>query len=169
MVAAVSQSAEPDGDLFTDFSRYPGSIEFRVVVPEYATRDREFLYFPLPASLQNLLNLRADERANPLLLSRNHRRSVAVEMALPAGFVADYLPTALDARDVAGAGIRVSISTREAGTPAEPKLTYGADADIPCDVVAAQRYAELLNLDKSLSHRRSTIVLLRTGPAPAGP
>lgn len=81
-IAKVSQSALLEGEFKTDFSTYPGVIEFTVKIPNFAVLDGDFLYLTTPGTFRNFFSLRADNRENPLYIKsyKNDRINVLVRL-----------------------------------------------------------------------------------------
>ncbi|MFC1451765.1 DUF3857 domain-containing protein [Verrucomicrobiota bacterium] len=161
LVGRISVAAQAEGDLFTDFSGYPGVVELSVRIPDYAVRDGPFLYFALPDSLHGSLVLRSDSRANPLYLSRKMRRNVLMEIAVPPGFAPAVLPASFRDAGMAdgAASAYMRCETVEAGSGTVIEVSAGVE--IGPGIVAPEHYAALLDLDRRLSHHRSRTVLLR--------
>ena len=168
MIALVSQGAEADGELKTDFSGYPGVIEFAVRIPRFAASDGWFLYFLFPEFLENVLDMKADTRTNPLLFANRREKKVRLEIVAPPGFQPAYLPPDIHLRDAAGAGIAVSAHVSAESRKEGLTVVAEATAWMAPAVAPAARYRELLDLDEALSRKHARTVLLRVErPAPA--
>jgi len=85
-VAKIAQSAEAAGELKTLYRTYPGTETLSVRVKRFAVREGDRLYFSLPGTLENLLNLRAETRRNPLYRPQPRRIAVAAAVIPPEGF-----------------------------------------------------------------------------------
>lgn len=160
MVADVSQAAEARGDLMTDFSGYPGVIEFSSHIPRYAVRDGDFLYFTAPGSFATLLPVRSDTRANPLYLGWRYSGSREVVARIPAGFGVEIQAAEFDKSDVAGVGISVRQTVTEEGSGGRT-FVLKTEADLAPAMIDPLRYREILDLDRVLSHKKARTVVLR--------
>jgi transglutaminase-like putative cysteine protease len=85
MVAELSQAAEAQGDLVTEFDRYPGRQWFAVKIPRFAIRSGNRLYFTLPGETPQLAALRADRRTHPLYRSDLFTMTLNYRVVLPQG------------------------------------------------------------------------------------
>ncbi len=159
MLADLSQSAEPVGDLETDFTAYPGTESFTAKVAKFAVRDGQYLYFSLPASFGNLFALRADERTNDYYLDDDLDVRFTTTIHLPPGFAAPLLsPEQLDVKIPAGLGtVSVQRSTSADGTVLVFTHTAKADAGI----IPAASYGELFELNRRLGQSSARTVLLQ--------
>lgn len=164
-VAGLSQNAEAKGDLQTDFAGYPGTERFAARVANLAVRDGDYLYLTLPRSLHNLLGLRADERANPLFWGGPRRFRIVTRLTLPPDFDQTVLQPQeffWNAPEAAGS-VWVSVAREGASS-----LRIIHDVDLKAAVLPATVYANLLEVNRRLSHPAAGTVLLRRAP-PAQP
>jgi hypothetical protein len=149
----LSQAARADGDLVTDFDAYPGVETFGATVERFAVRDGDYLYLNLPASLGNLLGLRADTRHNDLYWS---------DILLPPGFQTPLLvPEQIlwEAPDGAGSVTVTCASDDEA----ETDLTIRHQVDLGPALLEPDLYDQLLEMNRTLSHPRNATLLLSNG------
>lgn len=160
-VGGISQAAEAEGDLVTDFSRYPGRIEYSVKIPQYAVRDGEHLYFTLPQALDQVFTLRTDQRENPLYLDERGSRHICVTAHLPAGFETVMQPANQRLAGLAGARIDVQVSGGAAKDGAKVPLVVQSDVERTPAIVTQSDYSRLVEWDRVLSHRRARTVVLR--------
>ena len=163
-VARISQAAKPVSDLISEFDKYPGTESFTVSVPNYAVPDGDYLYFSLPASLTNLLRLRADERSNPLSWSEPRRTRLTTTVELPLGYQTPVLlPDEivwLAPEDAGTVLVRVSMTSPET-KPGAKRLEVSHVVDLDPAIISADEYDELLKINRALSHARARTVLLR--------
>ena len=161
LVAGISQGAEAVGDLETDFSAYPGTVSFTVKARDYAIRSGDYLYFRFPELFDGLFRLRSRSRENPMVLPVSRNRTLTVLCELPAGFDVVILPEDWSCDDVAGADI--DISSRLSGNDAGGKSVLRFDAKVRTDpnIISPSHYSAMLDVEKRLSHKQATTVLLR--------
>jgi hypothetical protein len=158
----LSQAARADGDLVTDFDAYPGVETFGATVERFAVRDGDYLYLNLPASLGNLLGLRADTRHNDLYWSDFRRLEVTTDILLPPGFQTPLLvPEQIlwEAPDGAGSVTVTCASDDEA----ETDLTIRHQVDLGPALLEPDLYDQLLEMNRTLSHPRNATLLLSNG------
>jgi transglutaminase-like putative cysteine protease len=159
-VAAISQSAEPDGDIKVDFSHYPGTEELSVKVKRFAISDGNYLHFQLPESLENLFRLWADSRQTPYLIAETEDVRIDVTVNLPEGYRCLAMPTELHLKLPQGIG-EVGIVTKMTGETGQGKTVKTAYAAlVPPQVVETRDYAKLLDLCQSLTHPETRTFLL---------
>ncbi|MCE9614268.1 MAG: DUF3857 domain-containing protein [Lentisphaerae bacterium] len=164
-IAAISQAAVPEGDLVTDFSRYPGRVEFTVTLPGYAVRDDEFLYLALPQSLERVFNLRSDHRLTPYYLTERGNTCGRVTVHLPEGFAVVMRPDDQHLDNFAGTRLDAQVTVEPPDGEAGYLLVSQTDVWREPAVVSPQDYQKLVEWDRLLSHRRArTVVLKSTGP-----
>jgi len=158
MLGAVSQAAEAEGELRTDFTGYPGLVEFTARVPRYAVRDGEYLYAALPEMLGGFVNLKSGERRTPLYFGAAARRKVRVRLELPAGFRLEHAPEALPRAAAPALEAAAQVSAADGGA-----LALEAEVAVTPGLVPAARYAEVLKLTQTLAHPRRRTAILRQG------
>lgn len=159
LLAGLSQSAEPVGDLVTDFASYPGTETYTAKVPKFAVRDGRYLYFSLPASFGNLFALRADERTNDYYLEDDLDVRYTTSVHLPPGFAAPLLaPEQLDVKVPAGLGT-VSVQRSASADGTVIVLTHTATA--AAGIIPAAVYGELFELNRRLGQSSARTVLLQ--------
>lgn len=164
MVADISQAAVADSDLVTDFDSYPGVESFSVRAAKYAVRDRDFLYFELSQSLSHLLGLRSDTHENPFFQDRDESLCVSTVVELPAGFTRVVLaPEQRHWQLPAGGGtVRVSVATEQQQGGAL-RLVVTHEVDLNPFLVGSDGYAELLEIERQLTHAKARTVLVTRG------
>jgi hypothetical protein len=132
-----------------------------VDIEDFAIRDGDFLYLALPRSAAGFLSARSDTRVNPLYLSRPRRTTLRTEVELPAGFGVKILPDTILRRNVAEAGIEVNHRTRTHKKGESLMAFCDTDAGYDPAVIEPFRYKDLLDLDRSLSHRKARTIVLK--------
>ncbi len=161
LIALLSQGAETNGALTTDFAVYPGVIEFAVRLPRYAVADAGYLYGTFPEFLDTVLDVKADTRANPLLLYNRYEKKLTLEIAIPAGYRVEYLPADTRVQDAAGAGLDLSAQARVEERKEGRTVVVEAHALRGPAIVPAARYRELLELDEALSRKQWRTLVLK--------
>jgi transglutaminase-like putative cysteine protease len=164
MVADISQAAVADSNLVTDFDSYPGVESFSVRAAKYAVRDGDFLYFELPQSLSHLLGLRSDTHENPFFQDRDESLRVSTVVELPAGFTHVVLaPEQRHWQLPAGGGtVRVSVATEQQQGGAL-RLVVTHEVDLNPFLVESDGYAELLEIERQLTHAKARTILVTRG------
>lgn len=153
MLTALSQSAEPDGELVTKYDTYPGVERFTAMIHRFAVRDGKYCYFTLPRAMTGTLPADADTRSNPLLHPRRLRREVIYRVELPASVTAvRMVPDDLAWRGPAGLGRIESESGVDTSENGGPVITIRRRASLDPAVLPAARYAEVLEIDRRLAH-----------------
>jgi len=158
LAAGIAQAAQLDGALTTDFSKYPGTISYTVRVPNYAVCEGDYLYFQLPAELENVLKLRSDSRDNPLYWNQPQRGTTVTSVRLPAAFTTlELQPQSLTWRAPRKAG-QIDIATK---ADAGPGFTITQNIDLQPALIPADDYRDLLDANRTLSHPRMKTILVR--------
>jgi transglutaminase-like putative cysteine protease len=168
MLGELSQAATACGELVTDFTRYPGVIELEAQAPRYAVRLGDYLQFPLPVGLDDVLNPRADSRENPLYLSSPIHVRRTVSVAYPSSFAVCHAPEPLRLDKRGGLPLRASSEVATARQDGVALLTTQFEAQAGPAIVPSDLYEEFLRQDRLLSHARVRHVLLKAGALPAG-
>ncbi len=165
-LARISQSAEAEGALMTEFDAYPGVESFTARVKGLAVRDGEFLYLTSPTSLTGLLGTRADERTNPLYWAVPVRRRIVTTVTCPEEVSRVILaPALMNWQAPVGAGrVRVALTGVDglADAPGAATLRLVHEAELAPAVIPAAAYPELLETDRRLGHMRARTLLLST-------
>jgi transglutaminase-like putative cysteine protease len=162
-LAKFSQGAVAEGPLRTDFSGYPGQVEFTVRLPAYGVRDGDYLYVALPETFDRLFALRSDRRALPLFLDVNGVWKTQCRLDVPAGFEVVMAPPARRFNGVANTSIELS-SASERTDGVESVVLQGEVFRAPA-IVDPGDYPRLVEWDRTLSHRRARTIVLRLAPA----
>ncbi len=158
-VAGISQRAEPDGDLVTDFERYPGEERFSVKVDLYAVREGDFLLLHLPG-LGPVLPMRADRRTHGIWWTDRGRETTTLRVRPPEGVRPALWPPALD-----WAADGEAVAVRQSARPApdgEGWIVERTVARTPALIPAVQ-YGALLEAQRTLAHRRNRLLLFEVG------
>ena len=159
MIASLSQSARPAGDLVTAFDAYPGRESFKATWSRFAVRDGDKLYFELPGSLGGLFRFMADSRENPLYRGGDRRVDISATIALPPEFTRVLLlPPEVSWREP-GTGSTVTVGARLV-KGASPRLEVTWSACLVPAVIPASEYPRMLAIMRELSHPRARMVLL---------
>ena len=146
----------------TDFTSYPGVESFSVRASKYAVRDGDYLYFELPQSLSGLFGLRSDTHENPFYQGRDQSIRVSTTIELPPEF--SQVVLAPDEGDwqlpADGGTVRVSVSNqgREGDGPVRLAVTH--EVDLNPFILEADRYPELVEIDKQLTHAQARTILV---------
>jgi transglutaminase-like putative cysteine protease len=165
-VSGLSQNALAVGDLVTDFAAYPGTERFTARVTNLAIRDGDFLYLSLPATLNNLLGLRADQRTNPIYWGGPRRFRIVTDITLPPEFTETVLAPAEFFWSAPAEAGSVWVGVRRDGA-ASLRLIH--DVDLKPGILSAADYGDLLEVNRKLSNPAAGTLLLRRTPAPAQP
>ena len=168
--AQLSQAAEAESDLVTDYGSYPGVEAFTVGIDRYAVRSGKYLYLALPGGLGDIFRLRADRRVNPLYRAEPMRSLTAYEIELPpatAGVL--VVPADLSWDGPAGLG-RVTVTQKEtAGPEGRVIIEIRQETDMHPAVVPEENYAALLDIHRRTTHADMRTVLIeldRSGVSP---
>ena len=163
LVSSISQAAQPKGFYITDYESYPGTEEFSVTAQGYATRQGNYLYLDLPGLIRALDGVSGETRKNPLYLSQNKKRSITLDVALPAGIkTVQFLPPENETQPVRHSG-KISLNTRleYIGESSRPvKLIIRQDMDLDPAVIMPEEYPQIVETHRVLSHPRSHMILL---------
>lgn len=163
-IAKFSQGAVAEGPLRTDFSAYPGQVEFTVRLPSFGVRDGDYLYVALPETFDRLFALRSDRRSLPLFLDVNGVWKTQCRLDVPPGFEVVMAPPARRLNGMANTSIELSSAVERTDGVAS-LLLQGEVARTPA-IVEPGDYARLVEWDRALSHRRARTIVLRLTPAP---
>jgi hypothetical protein len=162
LVSEISQGATADSNLVTDFHSYPGSERFSVLVKRYAVRDGEFLHFELPGPLNQLLGLRSDMRENPFYLDRDVNLRVSTVVELPEGFSGVVFTPGEQQWHLTDDRGTVQVSTSRQDHVGDSPITLGFVHEIALSpfLVEAEGYRNLVEIEKTLTHRKARTVLV---------
>jgi hypothetical protein len=161
LVAEISQSAEAQGNLLTQYGTYPAERAFSVRSPRYAVRDGRFLYVTLPRARDGL-GLRADRREQPLFRPAPLRARTVYRVTLPRGdWHVERAPQALTWKAPAGMGrVIVGVDRRRDGL-GRHVIEIARTLDLQPAVVPAADYPALLEMQRRLDHPDSRTLLVR--------
>jgi len=168
-VAQISQAATAEGELETAFDSYPGVEQFTVRVPRYAVPSGGYLYFTMPASLQDLFGFRSETRDNPIFWSAPRRIAIRTTLTLPQEFATLVLqPAEIEWKAPQSAGVvRVLATRREEAATAQAAPSGGKGACCVIEqtmnllpaMIPAMDYDELLHIQSLMNHPSARTVL----------
>ncbi|MDR0867979.1 MAG: DUF3857 domain-containing protein [Planctomycetota bacterium] len=163
-LANLAQAATAASDYVTDFSAYPGKIEFTARVPKYAVEDNGFLYLGLPETLRRLFDFRSAKRTNPLFIGEDQRLRINTVITLPENFRPLIYPPKLLWHSPIEENSRVEIETRYGGAGAGEGnvLRVTQNAQLTATYYDVALYPELLKIQAALTHGDKRTVLLVT-------
>ncbi len=158
LVSGISQSAKAVSDLFTDYSRYPGKLEYSVYAPRYGVNDGSYLYFVLPGGLGDLLRYRSNERTLPLAWENYVDNVTEYIVMLPDGYEPAILPGNFVWQAPEGAGV-IDVTAEYDEMANAIHVVQIADLD-PALIPAAE-FADILEAGRRLSHPGMRTILLK--------
>jgi len=159
MISEMSQSAKLEGDINFDFKNYPGKTEFTVTIPNYAVREKDFLYFVLPKTLGNFFKINSEARESPVYWSSPVKSKTVMEITLPEGFNKfELIPPTIEWEAPENGGTFKCESKVVPGKNPVLNVTYLSDFN-PA-IIPAEDYGSLLTINRKLSHPRMAIVLV---------
>ncbi|MDD3952363.1 MAG: DUF3857 domain-containing protein [Lentisphaeria bacterium] len=159
MLAELSQSASSIVDLKTEFEIYPGSVRYTALVEDFAVTTDNYCHFEFPETLARLLQLWGDQREEALYWGNRSTRQVEIAIRLPSDFrIIELCPEDFEWTSPEKNG-RVSIKRLK--TQSQNELRYLLEADLGAEIIPAEKYPDILELDRRLSHPAARTVLLR--------
>ena len=158
MVATISQSAKPVSKLITDYSSYPGKLDFSVFVKKYAVQDGNYLYFSVPDSLGGLLKYRSNKRVNPLAWKREINSTYECNIVLPNGYKPLIMPQNFNWQAPNNAG---QISVQVKYFPRVNAIRIVQMVDLQPALIPAKKFAEILKASRTLAHPSMRTILLK--------
>lgn len=163
LVGAVSQAAEPVGELETDLQGYPGVQRYRARAERYAVRAGDTLTLLLPGTGAPLVPLRGDRREQPLWIQGNRQvEAWTARVVLPAATREVVIaPPDRDWLLPAGLG-RLTCTTRQRRL-ADGRLEVELRRDTVREsaVVPPEQYPALLEINRRLAHPEMRTLVVR--------
>lgn len=158
LVSSVSQSAQADGDLLTDYTTYPARQQFAVTAERYAVLDGDLLYLNLPMNLAGLLPYTIAKRNDPLFNDDYTRLSQTCIITLPEGYEPGILPPLYrwDAPENGGHIQIEPVYDEEAH-----QIRIFASAELNPAIIPVEDYPKLLKAHQDLAHAKMRTVLLK--------
>lgn len=159
MLAELSQSATAVTDLKTEFQTYPGLLRFSAKVADFAVVSDGFYYFEFPEDLSRLLRPWGDERIEPLYWPRALRQQTELVIRLPSTYrTLELCPQDFSWRSPDKLG---EISIKRQKTASKNELRFLLEADLGAEIISADKYGEILEVNRKLAQPASRTVLLR--------
>ncbi len=169
IIAALSQAAEPIGQLTTVFDNYPGLESLTVEIPTFAVRENDYLYWQLPGfPLKNIFSTGEKTRNNPFYQQQRLLARTTWMMHLPENtHTIDLMPAATPLRFVLpenGGQITISseigyVEDDEAKRPAT--LSVSVDIDLQPTVIPVELYHQLEQINMVITKRLLQTVMLK--------
>ena len=164
MVSSVSLSAKPISDLKTDYSSYPGKLEFTVKVDDYAVRQGDYLFLKLPGLLSAFDWLEKEKGNSPVYRGIYARSITDLEILLPEGTeMVEVTPPEDLVLKLVDNG-RISYETRY--EPPDNKAPGGRilvkqTIDLRPMVIPPEAFTEMSELNRRLSLPAARMLVLR--------
>jgi transglutaminase-like putative cysteine protease len=159
MVSALSQSARAVSDLETDYSTYPGKMEYSLHAPQYGVRDGEYLYFTLPDDiLGGLLKYRSNARTLPLAWENYVDQIAEFIIVLPKGYEPVILPENFTWQAPQNAGM---IDVALEYSPLAHAIRMVQIADLRPALIPAEDFPEIIAAGQRLAHPDMRTILLK--------
>ena len=156
LLAALSQSATPDGDLVTNYD-YPGTLKYAANIPRYAVRTGDYLYFQLPGAITAPTPAAADTRLYPLYIPAPVDIERHWNIQLPADAEVQSIPENITWTGPGNYGA-VEVKTINTGR----SLLITETIHLLPAVIPAADYTSLLEINRRLSQPAQWRVLLKT-------
>ncbi len=158
LVSGVSQAAKAASELITDYSTYPGKMEYSVYAPRYGVQDGDYLYFTIPGGIGNLLKYRSNERTLPLAWP-NHVDSITEYIVmLPDGYEPAIMPRDFTWQAPNGAGM-INITVEY--SPLAHAIRMVQLADIQPALIPANDFPDIIEAGRQLAHPDMRTILLK--------
>ena len=159
MLADLSQSASSIIDLKTEFEVYPGSVRYTALVEDFAVTSDNYCHFEFPETFARLLRLWGDQRQEALYWSDRNTRRLEIAIRLPSDFrIIELCPEDFTWTSPKKNG---TVSIKRLKTQSQNELRYLMEADLGSEIIPAEKYPDILELDRRLSHPAARTVLLR--------
>ncbi len=162
MVAEISQAAVADSNLVTNFDSYPGTETYSVQVKRYAVRDGDYLYFELPRSLGHLFGLRSDTHESPYYQDGDQSLRITTIIELPKSYSNVVLAPGQRQWKLPAAGgtAQVRVTKQDPSGEGPSTLTFTHEVDLDPFILESANYADLLDIEKQLTHAEARTVLV---------
>ena len=159
MLSALSQSATAVTDLKTEFHIYPGVLRFTAKVADFAVVSDDFYYFEFPEDFRRLLRPWGDERIEPLYWPSRVRQQIELVIRLPSTYrTLELCPQDYSWRSPSKLG---NICIRRLKTASKNELRFMLEADLGAEIIDADKYDEILEVNRRLAQPASRNVLLK--------
>jgi len=161
LVSSISQSAKPEGELMTMFTRYPGVEEFSVTVDKYAVRDGKLLYLNIPEMLNGLIQTASKRRENPLYVQNGININKEFSIIMPENYAEASILPAGDIMDFPGqSGSVIDITSHEKSIDGRTALLIRQNIELKPYLYSKSQYDYLLKLNEKISHPRMRSILV---------
>ncbi|QBG47477.1 DUF3857 domain-containing protein [Verrucomicrobia bacterium S94] len=158
MINAVSQSAKAATELITDYTTYPGKLEYAVTAERYAVTDGEYLYFSVPGGLGGLLSYRSNERTLPLAWGNYVDSIIEYSITLPEGYEPAILPRTFSWQAPQGAGlVEIAVEYSEKNHT----IRMVQMADLKPALIPGKDFPDIIQAMKKLAHPDMRTILLK--------
>jgi transglutaminase-like putative cysteine protease len=168
MTASISQSAELQENLKTDFSSYPGYDKIKVVVGNFAVPEKKYLYMKLPEADTKFFGEFADSRANPVFIAESKLINKSYLLNLPKAFAGKIpiAPKSATLKLPENAGVISVVNDRDIFKRSKkPYLFISENIKIFPSVISVDNFEHFRDiLDKIQAPKNNTILLEKKTP-----
>lgn len=159
MLTSLSQSAKALSDLTIDMEEYPGILTFSAKVDDFAVVDENFCYFEFPDSLVNFLRPWGDSRSEALFWNAKRNKFVEIAIRLPSDYrFPEICPEDFSWRSPSKQGY---VSIKRLKSSSKNELRYRMEAVLDAEIIAADKYKEILKANQIISHPAARTILLK--------
>ncbi|AQQ08667.1 putative protein involved in cytokinesis, contains TGc (transglutaminase/protease-like) domain [Sedimentisphaera cyanobacteriorum] len=157
LVSNISQFAEAESELVTDFSAYPGLKQYELDIPKYAVKEGRLMYFTVPAN-PGSIGISEDVRENPYYMSGYSKAEITVNTAIPENMEVLMMPKSEKRVLPADAGV-IEIECSQRGG----MITISYSLETKPAVIRKFEYDRLSEIDSWLKHPdKRTITLIKS-------
>ena len=159
LVSSVSQSATLTSPLETKYDIYPGIEEFAVTVDNYAVCDGDTIYFEVPNAL-SVLGLRTDKHETPYYISGPVESDLSINVKLPEGYTEVLMAPLSKVWQLPDNAGELS---NEVNIDNSGNMIITQKVRLNEAVVDPDHYAELMEINRQISHKNMEMILVRKG------
>ena len=159
--SGISQTAVMVEKPVANFESYPGIVQVKVKVSNFAVVDGTYLYFNVPTGIIQAISARTDERFQSIFWNDNTNLMHNVKVTLPVGYDSPALaPEELNWQAPGDAGF-IKTSNTLSVVEGNAVLEIKQQVAFKPALIEAPAYDELKKMSARLIHQKSRTVLLK--------
>ena len=158
LITQLSQSAESLSELETDFSNYPGKINYKVKAENYSVRDGKYMYVLLPGVIENLITLRSDERETPYYHEADLKINYEIAVEMPSEYSKIILKPDDQVKEFPSGESRISVKS----DIEEGKIILHYDIELNPMIIEPVEYEKLLEIVSWANHKSNRTIMFES-------
>ena len=158
LITTVAENAVADGELITEYDKYPGRTKFRAKASRYAVIDDQYMYCSIYRMFDGLLAFESSNRINPYDFDYWYDEKMTLNIKLPEQYELVSYPHSFEWHGPKKCGV---IKIDSFYNESNHSLSLKGIASLRSAIIPKHQYNHLLQGERELSHPDRRILILK--------